>query len=258
MRLSPKEIDKLMLHQAGVLAQKRYARGLRLNYTESVALIASQLLEFIRDGERVSVLMNKGKGILGYADVMPGVAGMIQEVQVEGTFPDGSKLVAVQQPICRENGDDVLALYGSGLVRHRVAPDPDNSSAEHPGECLSAEGSLVLNKHREAITLTVLNTGDRPIQVGSHYPLFEANAALLLDREKAYGCRLDIPAGTAIRFEPGESRCVQVIAISGDGFTYGGNGLTNGSTAPETLAAAMDRMTQQGFQHQKESRGGAK
>src|SRR6187401_2717776 len=105
MHLTPREIDKLMLHQAGVVAQKRLARGTRLNYPEAVALIATQILEFIRDGKSVAELMDLGKQFLGKNDVMPGVPGMIHEVQVEGTFPDGSKLVTVHHPIVRDYGD---------------------------------------------------------------------------------------------------------------------------------------------------------
>ncbi len=90
-----------MLHQAGCLAQKRLARGLRLNYPEAVALIATQLLEFIRDGRSVAELMDLGRQLLGRADVLDGVAEMIDEVQVEGTFPDGTKLVTVHHPIVR-------------------------------------------------------------------------------------------------------------------------------------------------------------
>ena len=99
MHLTPREIDKLVLHQAGVLAQKRLARGLRLNYVEAVALISTQLLEFIRDGRSVAELMDLGRRLLGREDVMDGVAAMIDEVQIEGTFPDGTKLVTVHNPI---------------------------------------------------------------------------------------------------------------------------------------------------------------
>ena len=99
MHLTPREIDKLILHQAGVVAQKRLARGLRLNYVEAVALIATQLLEFIRDGRSVAELMDLGRRLLGTQDVLDGVPGMIHEVQVEGTFPDGTKLVTVHHPI---------------------------------------------------------------------------------------------------------------------------------------------------------------
>ncbi len=99
MHLTPREIDKLTLHQAGVLAQKRLARGLRLNHPEAVALIAAQLLELIRDGRRVSELMDLGRRMLGRRQVLPGIAELVGEVQVEGTFPDGTKLVTVHRPI---------------------------------------------------------------------------------------------------------------------------------------------------------------
>ena len=99
MRLTPHELDKLTLHQAGVLAQKRLARGVRLNHPEAVALITSELMEGARDGRTVADLMGFGKTILARADVMDGVPEMLSEVQVEATFPDGTKLVTVHQPI---------------------------------------------------------------------------------------------------------------------------------------------------------------
>ena len=99
MHLTPHELDKLTLHQAGFLAQKRLARGLRLNHPEAVALIATQILEFIRDGRRVAELMDLGRQLLGRAEVMDGVPELVHEVQIEGTFPDGTKLVTVHQPI---------------------------------------------------------------------------------------------------------------------------------------------------------------
>src|ERR1700760_4898626 len=99
MHLTPHEIDKVLLHQVGVIAQKRLARGLRLNYPEAVALISTQLLEMIRDGKRVVELMDLGRQMLGRRQVMDGVPEMIADVQVEGTFPDGTKLVTVHNPI---------------------------------------------------------------------------------------------------------------------------------------------------------------
>src|SRR5687767_13678760 len=125
MHLTPREIDKLILHQAGVLAQKRLARGLRLNYVEAVALIDTQLLEFIRDGRPVSELMDLGRRLLGMDNVLDGVAEMIDEVQVEGTFPDGTKLVTVHHPIVAQQGNMTLALYGSFLP----APGEQQSAA---------------------------------------------------------------------------------------------------------------------------------
>jgi urease subunit gamma/beta len=228
MHLSPKDLDKLVLHQAGFVAQKRYARGLKLNYPEAMALIATQLLEFIRDGERVAVLMDKGKQLLGLQDVLPGVADMIAEVQVEGTFPDGTKLVTVHHPICRETGNPELALYASGLTHTPEQLVVDNVLHPNPGEYLLADDDITLNAGRTTVELDVTNLGDRPVQVGSHYPFFETNAALQFDRALAYGFRLNIPAGTAVRFEPGERKRVTLVALAGERIVYGGNGWIDG------------------------------
>ncbi|UOG73105.1 urease subunit beta [Hymenobacter tibetensis] len=228
MHLSPKDLDKLVLHQAGFVAQKRYARGLLLNYPEAMALIATQLLEFIRDGERVAVLMDKGKQLLGLQDVLPGVADMIAEVQVEGTFPDGTKLVTVHHPICREQGTPELALYASGLTRTTEKLVIDNVLHPNPGEYLLASADITLNADRATVEIDVTNMGDRPVQVGSHYPFFETNAALQFNRALAYGFRLNIPAGTAVRFEPGERKRVTLVALSGERIVYGGNGWIDG------------------------------
>jgi len=128
---------------------------------------------------------------------MDGVAEMIHDVQVEATFPDGTKLVTVHNPIRGSTG------------------------ALQPGEVETAEGDITLNADREALTLTVANTGDRPIQVGSHYHFAETNPALAFDRLAARGMRLDIAAGTAVRFEPGQSRDVRLIPLAGNRTVYG-------------------------------------
>src|ERR1700722_15328890 len=130
MHLAPRDIDKLLLHQAGNLAQKRLARGVRLNYPEAVALIATQLLEFIRDGRSVAELMNLGRKFLGRNQVMPGVPSMVTEVQVEGTFPDGTKLVTVHHPIASEDGDLALALYGSFLPIPEISQNETIADAD--------------------------------------------------------------------------------------------------------------------------------
>jgi urease subunit gamma/beta len=231
MHLTPREIDKLVLHQAGVLAQKRLARGLCLNYVEATALIATQLLEFIRDGRSVSDLMDLGRRLLGQADVLDGVADMIDEVQVEGTFPDGTKLVTVHHPIVAERGDMALALYGSFLTRTADPGANGRPAIPHedaPGDVLVGDGSIVLNEGRAAVELVVANRGDRPIQVGSHYHFVETNRALLFDRRAAYGMRLDIPAGTAVRFEPGETKTVTLVSIAGARVIRGGNAWASG------------------------------
>jgi urease gamma subunit len=99
VHLTPREVDKLLIFSAGELARKRLARGLRLNQPEAVALITSEILEMIRDGRSVAEIMSAGAAILTNDAVMDGVADMIPEIQVEGTFPDGTKLVTVHQPI---------------------------------------------------------------------------------------------------------------------------------------------------------------
>jgi urease subunit beta len=98
-----------------------------------------------------------------------------------------------------------------------------------PGELFPADGDIELNAGRATVTLTVANTGDRPIQVGSHYHFFETNPTLQFDRDKARGCRLDIPAGTAVRFEPGQSREVQLVAYVGARRVVGFRGQVNGA-----------------------------
>jgi urease beta subunit len=97
-----------------------------------------------------------------------------------------------------------------------------------PGEIFPAEGEITLNAGRDTVTLIVANTGDRPVQVGSHYHFFETNAALAFDRDKARGCRLDIPAGTAVRFEPGQTREVTLVAYAGHRVVHGFNALIAG------------------------------
>ena len=233
MHLTPREIDKLMLHQAGFLAQKRLARGLRLNYVEAVALIATQLLEFVRDGRSVAELMDLGRRLLGLDDVLDGVPGMLDEVQVEGTFPDGTKLVTVHHPIVNQRGDRALALYGSFLPVGPVATIGRDAVPQEraPGAMLLRPGSLTLNDGRAVAELPVTNRGDRPIQVGSHYHFVETNHALAFDRRIAYGMRLDIPAGTAVRFEPGETKTVKLVAIAGQRVIRGGNAWVSGPVA---------------------------
>jgi urease subunit gamma/beta len=211
MHLTPRELDKLLLHGAGALAQKRLARGVRLNYPEAVALLATQLLELIRDGRSVAELMDLGRRVLGRAQVMDGVPEMLHEVQVEGTFPDGTKLVTVHHPIALDHVDLSLALYGSFLPVPDVTSFTVPAREVVPGETLVAPGEIELNVGRPRRALDVVNRGDRPIQVGSHFPFAETNRALDFDRAAAEGMRLDIPAGTAVRFEPGESKTVTLV-----------------------------------------------
>jgi len=197
MNLSPREKDKLLVAMAAQVARRRLERGVKLNFPEAIALITDVVIEGARDGKTVAELMYFGATVLAADQVMPGVAEMIHDVQVEATFPDGTKLVTVHEPI-------------------RRAP---NSII--PGEILVDEGEIELLAGRETFTITVSNTGDRPVQVGSHYHFFETNPALDFPREQARGMRLAIPSGTAVRFEPGQSREVTLVALAGKREVYG-------------------------------------
>ena len=201
MELTPREKDKLLLFTAALLAERRLARGVKLNYPEAVALISAAVLEGARDGRSVAELMSAGKAVLKASDVMEGVPELIHSVQVEATFPDGTKLVTIHEPI---------------------------QSAATSAEPVSSEPDIELNAGRPQRTLEVANTGDRPIQVGSHYHFFETNAALAFDRKAAYGHRLDIAAGTAVRFEPGQTRTVQLVPFAGERVVHGFTGQVMG------------------------------
>ena len=127
-------------------------------------------------------------------------------------------------------------------------PNERPTSTLIPGEILPAEGVVVLNAGRPVRSVTVLNSGDRPIQVGSHYHFFEANRALRFPRATTFGLRLDIPAGTAVRFEPGEEKSVQLVPFGGQRTVFGLNGLTEGNTQDASVRQrALLRAAEQGF-----------
>ncbi len=182
---------------AAMVARRRLERGVKLNHPEAIALITDTVVEGARDGRSVSELMEAGAHVLTADQVMEGVAEMIHDIQVEATFPDGTKLVTVHHPIRGAASTDV------------------------PGEIVTPEGEIVFNEGMERIVLTVANTGDRPIQVGSHYHFYETNPALSFDREKARGMRLDNAPGTAVRFEPGSTREVVLVPLLGKREVYG-------------------------------------
>src|SRR5688572_12737279 len=151
-----------MIVVAGDLARRRRERGVKLNHPEAIALITCEIIEGARDGRTVTDLMSYGSTILAGDDVMEGVASLIDTIQVEATFPDGTKLVTVHQPI---RGGEATA--GPGAIEPQEGPP------------------IALNQGRATIRIAVANTGDRPIQVGSHYHFFETNPALAFDRAAA-------------------------------------------------------------------------
>ncbi len=200
MNLTPREKDKLLVAMAAMVARRRLERGVKLNHPETIALIADFVVEGARDGRTVAELMQAGAHVVHAGQVMDGVAAMIHDIQIEATFPDGTKLVTVHNPVRGAN------------------------SALSPGEIVTEPGDIVMNVGRETLSLSVANSGDRPIQVGSHYHFFETNPALKFDRAKARGFRLNIPAGTAMRFEPGQTRDAPLVALAGKRTVYGFRG----------------------------------
>jgi urease subunit gamma/beta len=198
--LTPREKDKLLIAMAAQVARNRLARGVKLNHPEAVALITDFVVEGARDGRTVAELMQAGATVLTAEQVMKGVAEMIHDIQVEATFPDGTKLVTVHHPI-------------------RGA-----ASVDVPGVVTTQPGEIVFNAGAERTVVEVANTGDRPIQVGSHYHFYEVNPGLVFERERARGMRLDIAPGTAVRFEPGSTRAVTLVPLSGGRTVYGFRG----------------------------------
>lgn len=228
MLLTPTETERLTIFTAAELARRRRARGRALNHPEAVALISDEILEGARDGRSVAELIEYGATILTTDDVMPGVADMIPMLQVEGTFPDGTKLVTVHEPI-------------------RPGKKARDESVR-PGEIIPAEGEIEINAGRPTATVAVTNTGDRPVQIGSHYHFFEVNRHLDFDRAAAFGMRLDIPAGTAVRFAPGETKEVTLVEFGGSGEMVGLNDLTQGSRRSERVKQeALARARARGF-----------
>lgn len=232
MLLTPTELERLTIFTAAELARKRRAKGLLLNYPEAVALICDEILEGAREGRSVAEMMSFGSRILTQSDVMPGVASMLTMLQVEATFRDGTKLVTIHDPLRPAVGAD----------------DLDGVASLTPGEIVTEEGDIEINAGRRKATLRVVNTGDRPIQIGSHYHFFEVNRALEFDRETTFGMRLDIAAGTAVRFEPGQDKVVTLTEFGGNRRLSGLNGLTDGFVGdPDAKAAAFKRARERQF-----------
>ena len=228
MLLTPTELERLTIYTAAELARKRRAKGLKLNHPEATAIIADEILEGAREGRSVADLIGYGSTLLTTDDVMPGVAEMMPILQVEATFPDGTKLVTVHDPI------------RPGTRKPEDVPKP--------GEIIPAAGDIEINAGRRKVTLRARNTGDRPIQIGSHYHFFEANRALEFDRARAFGMRLDRPSGTGVRFDPGVTVQVDLVAMGGTGDVHGFADLTDGSIqSPEVQAAALARAKARGY-----------
>ena len=226
MHLSPKEIDRLLLFLAAELARRRRAAGLRLNYPEARALIADEIVEGARHGRSVAELMEIGASLLTADDVLPGVPKLVGTLQVEGFFEDGQKLVTIHDPI---------------------GPGSEPPEGVEPGEVVTAEGDIELNAGRETARRSPSQRRRPPDAGRVALPLLRGQRRARFDREAAFGMRLDIPAGTAVRFEPGEEREVDLVAFGGDREVHGLNSLTLGATRDGDRADAIERARERGF-----------
>ncbi|MBX9965219.1 MAG: urease subunit beta [Burkholderiales bacterium] len=228
MNLTPTEIDRLTLFTAAELARRYRSQGIRLSHPEAVALITDETLTAARRGLSHAELVNFGGQLLTTDDVEPGVASMIPYIALEASMTEGTKLVVLFDP-----------------VKPGMQPPADEPV---PGEIIPAGADVELNVGRRRVTVEVLNSGDRAIQVRSHAHFFEVNRALRFDRAQAFGMRLDRPSGTGVRFEPGVLVKVDLVAIGGTGEVHGFANLTDGSIHdPAVRAAALDRARQRGY-----------
>ncbi|MGW8729716.1 urease subunit gamma [Streptomyces sp. NPDC055808] len=221
MRLTPTERDRLLLFGAAELARARRARGLRLNVPEATALIADAVCEAARDGRRLAEAIEAARSVLGPDDVLPGVSDVVTEVHVEAVFDDGSRLAVVSDPIGGSAGQDA------------------------PGALLPGAG---YPEAEPVVRLTVTNTATVPVSVTSHFHFFECNPRLDFDRAAAYGMRLCVPAGSSVRFGPGESAEVGLVPIGGDRVAIGFAGLVDGPLdAPGAKDEALRRASACGY-----------
>ena len=230
MRLTPTERDRLLLFNAAQLARARRARGLLLNVPEATALIADTVCEAARDGLRLAEAVEAGRTVLSASEVLPGVPDVVTEIQVEAVFDDGTRLAVVTDPF---QGAGSLAGRAPGAILPRA-------ETQEPPEHEHAP--------RTAVSLRVRNLGDVPISVTSHFHFFEVNRRLAFDRAAAYGLRLDIPAGSSTRFEPGVVVDVGLVPIGGARIAIGFSGLVDGPLdAPGAREIASARAKAEGY-----------
>ncbi len=194
MRLIPWEEERLQLFAAAELARRRRSSGLLLNHPEAVAVICDAMLEAARAGRAYAAVQAAGRAAVGPDEVLPGVRELLDEVRLEVLMGDGTRVIALVDPLDRGQPPD---LFGPGAL---VIGDPSD---------------VVVNDGRDAIELRVTSTSRRRIRVSSHFPFHRLNARLAFDREAARGFRLDVPAGAYVGFEPGETKTVRLVRLAG-------------------------------------------
>jgi urease subunit gamma/beta len=216
VRLLPREQDRLLLFLAAELARRRQARGLRLGQAEAAAVIADDVCEAARDGASYAAAVAAGYRALGPHDVQEGVGELVRRVEVEALFPDGSRLVVLQDPITRDG------------------PPADAEAA--------------LEWLAQGTALTVVNEGEVPVGVSSHFHFFEANRALRFDRATAWGMRLAVAPGVKVFFDPGVPRKVHLLPFGGARVIRGHAGLADGPLDDDgAFESALARARERGY-----------
>jgi len=256
MRLTPTERDRLLIFTAAELARARRARGLALNVPEAAALIADTVCEAARDGARLADAIEAGRSVLGVIDVLPGVVDVLADVKVEAVFDDATRLAVVTDPFRSGEGPGTgvaadVHCHGQGSRSGAVAAPvsgPGSLGDDAPGAVIPGGPAVDPYADADVATIMVVNTSEVPISVTSHFHFFETNPRLRFDRSTAYGRRLAIAAGSAVRFGPGESVDVRLVPIGGARVAIGFAGLVDGPLdAPGAREAALRKAVACGY-----------
>jgi urease subunit gamma/beta len=192
MYLSPADEERLRVFVAAELARRSIARGLRLNVPEAVALACDEMHLAARAGGSFDEVLAAGRRAVWPAGLLPRVADLVDEIRLEVLLDEGSRLVVLRQPWDEPGGPDA-----PGAIRHPEKP-------------------IELHEGQERRRLTVRNGSRRPVRISSHYPFWRANPRLEFDRESARGLRLDIPAGSSVRWDPGEVKEIELVRYGDD------------------------------------------
>ena len=192
MDLTPTEHDRLTVFLAAELARATLARGLTLNAPEATALVCDEMHQAARGGASFEEVAEAGRRALDPSQVLDGIAAIVPEIRVEVLLDEGSRLIVLRAP------------FGP-------------PGADPPGAVRLGTGDVALSPGRQRRRLSVTNRSVRPVRVSSHFPFWRANPSLAFDRDAVVGFRLDLPAGDSIRWAPGETREVDLVAYGGDG-----------------------------------------
>lgn len=228
MNLSPTEMDRLIIFTAAELARRNRSLGIRLSHPEAVAFLTDEVLVAARRDMPYAQIRDMASRLLTTDDVEPGVAEMVTMLYIECMFAEGTKVMALFEPIQR----------GLQPLLDTVVP----------GEIISPPDDIEMFTDLPVVTIDVTNTSDRDVQVRSHTHFFETNRALQFDRSAAYGMKIDRPSGTGIRFEPGVVKSVRLVPIDGNRLIRGAAGLVMGALdAPGAKEKSLELARTRGY-----------